>query len=108
MGQKLQIQGEPGMMFLHVRTVDGQASNAGQLFHSVPRQQGMSEYWRLALSDAPCWRLRFLGRFPYQLFQGNVIKTCQIEKMPNPGSFPEGEVGFPGRGPGRFFTILQH
>ena len=31
MGQKLQIEGELGMMFLHVRRVDGQASNPGQL-----------------------------------------------------------------------------
>ena len=30
-GQKLQIEGELGMMFLHVRRVDGQASNPGQL-----------------------------------------------------------------------------
>ena len=31
MGQKLQMEGDPGMMILHVRRVDGQASNPGRL-----------------------------------------------------------------------------
>ena len=99
MGQKLQIEGELGMMFLHVRRVDGQASNPGQL---SPFSLQVARYVRiLRASVTSCWSLRFLLRFPHQLFLGNVIKTCQIEKKPNPGSFPEGDVGFLGRVPGR-------
>ena len=38
---------------------------------------------------------------------GVSLQFSDIAKSRSPGSFPEGEVGFPGRGPGSVFSIYR-
>ena len=38
---------------------------------------------------------------------GVSSQFSDIAKSRSPGSFPEGEVGFPGRGPGRCFPFIE-
>ena len=91
-GQKLQIEGELGMMFLHVRRVDGQASNAGQLF---PFCLQAARYVRiLALSIKRCSLLEaeFSWSFSLSVVPGkrhqnmSNRKNAESRKLPGRGS----------------------
>ena len=78
MGHKLQIEGELGMMFLHVRRVDGQASNPGQL---SPFSLQVARYVRiLALSIERHFLLELA--LP-SLFSPSIVSGKCHQKMPN-------------------------
>ena len=58
--------------------------------------------------------VRIFKNLEQQVFKRTCFYYClgvfpefsDIAKTRSPGSFPEGEVGFPGRGPGRFFSLV--
>ena len=90
-GQKLQIEGELGMMFLHVRRVDGQASNPGQL---SPFSLQVARYVRiLRASVTSCWSLPLSSSFSPSI----VFGKCD-QNMPNREKAESRKL--PGRGSG--------
>ena len=93
MGQKLQIEGELGMMFVHVRRVDGQASNAGQLF---PFCLQAARYVRLlALSINGCSLLEAALSWSFSL---SVVPGKRHQNMSNRKNAESRKL--PGRGSG--------
>ena len=49
---------------------------------------------------------RFLTGVAFIICLGVSPQFSDIAKSRSPGSFPEGEVGFPGRVPGRCFSLV--